>query len=58
MENFYFLPVSSEKVDAVQKYLLRKSNYSVDIFILNKCSAQKEAILQSNCPKELPILKK
>ena len=42
----------------MRKYLLRKSNSSVDIFILNIFSTKKVAFPQSNCPKELPILKK
>ena len=46
-----------EKVDAVQKYLLRKSNSSVDIFILNNSSTKKVAVPKSNYPKELPIRK-
>ena len=48
---------SSEKARAVQKYLLRKSSYSVDVFILNNSSAKKVAVPKSNCPKELPIFK-
>ena len=31
----------SEEVGAVQKYLLRKRNFAVDIFILNKSFAKK-----------------
>ena len=49
---------SYEKVDAVQKYLLRKSSPSIDIFILNNTSAKKLAVTKSNCPKELSIHKK
>ena len=43
---------------AVQKYPLRKSNFSVDIFILNNFSIKKVAVRKSNCPEELSILKK
>ena len=47
----------SEKVDAVQKYLLWKSSSFLDIFILNS-SYEKKPAPKSNCRKELPILKK
>ena len=40
----------SEKVDAVQKYLLWKSRFFLDIFILNSFLRKKKL--------ELPILKK
>ena len=46
----------SEKVDAVQKYLLWKSSSFLDIFILSS-SSEKKAIPKSNC-KEPPILNK
>ena len=49
---------SSEKADAVQKYLLRQSSSSVDIFILSNSSAKKVAVPKSSNPKELPILNK
>ena len=49
---------SSEKADAVQKYLLRQRSSSIDIFILSNFSAKKVAVPKSNCTKELPILKK
>ena len=42
----------SEKLDALQKYMLRKSSSSVDIFILKKV-----AVPNSNYPKQLRILK-
>ena len=64
MEYFFpeksaFLKSSSfEKADDVQNYLLRQRSSSVDIFILNSSSAKKVAVSKSNCPKELPILKK
>ena len=40
-------------IAAAQKYLLRKSNSSADIFILNKFFAKKVAVPKSNYPKEL-----
>ena len=43
---------SSERVDAVQKYLLQKSSSSVYIFILNNSSTKKVAVPKSNCFKE------
>ena len=46
---------SSEMVDAAQKYQLRKSSCSVDIFILNNSFAKKVAATKSSYPKELPI---
>ena len=46
----------SEKVDAVQKYLLWKSSSFLDIFILN--SSSEKAVPKSNSHKEIPILKK
>ena len=45
-------------VDVVQKYLPQKSSCSIDIFLLNNSSAKKITLPKSNCPKELPILKK
>ena len=36
--------ICSEKVDAVQKYLLWKSSSTVDIFILNKFLYEKVAV--------------
>ena len=48
---------SSEIVDALSNYLLWKSSSSVDIFILNNYFTKKVALLKSNCPKELPILR-
>ena len=42
----------------MRKYLLQKSSSSVDLFILNIFSAKKVAFPRSNCPKELPVLKK
>ena len=44
-------------VDAVQKYLLRKSSSSVDIFFLNNSFAKNVTVPKSNYPKELSILK-
>ena len=49
---------SSENVNAVQKYLLRKSSSSVDIFILKYSSTLKEATRKSYYPKEICILKR
>ena len=46
-----------EKIDAVQKYLLWKGSSFLDIFILNS-SSKKIAVPESNCGKELAILKK
>ena len=58
LKNLFFPKCSSsEIVNAVQKYLLRKSSSSVDIFILNNFFAKKEAVPKSNYPKELLILK-
>ena len=55
---FSKMSLFSEKKDAVQKYLRRKSSSSVDIFILNNSSAKKVADLKSNYPEELSILSK
>ena len=49
---------SSEKVDAGQKYLLRKSSSSVDIFILHDFPLKEVATPKKNCPKKLSFLKK
>ena len=58
LKNLLFPKCSfSEKVDAVQKYLLEKSRSSVDIFILNNSSAKKVAVPKRNCPKELSFSK-
>ena len=41
------------------KKLFCESSSSVDIFIMNKFLHQKKSLLRrSNCPKELPILKR
>ena len=42
---------SSEKVDAVQKYLFQKTSSSVDIFILSNSSTKKLAVPKINFPK-------
>ena len=47
---FFQNVVFFEKVDAVQKYLLRIISSSVDIFILNNSSAKKVAVLKRNYP--------
>ena len=39
-------------------YLVQKSTYSENFFILNSFSTQKVGVPKSTCPKELPILKK
>ena len=44
-------------IDAVQKYLLWKGSSFLDIFILNS-SSKKIAVPESNCGKELAVLKK
>ena len=54
----FFKLNSSEKVDIVYKYLFRKSICSVDAFILNNVFSKKETLHKSNCPKEVPILRK
>ena len=59
LKNSLFFPKcsSSQIVDTVQKYLPRKSNFSVDIFILNNSFVKRVVLPKSNYPKELPILK-
>ena len=49
---------SSEKVDAAQKYLVRKSTSSENVFILNSFSTKGVLIPKSNYPKAPSILKK
>ena len=49
---------SSEKVDVAQKYLVRKSTSSENVFTLKSFSTKKVGVPKSTCPKELPILKK
>ena len=59
LKNYLFPKCSfSEKVNAVQKYVLRKSSSSADIFFLNNSFAKNIAVPKSNCPKGLPNLKK
>ena len=57
-KNFLRKCSSSEKADAVQKYLVRKKSSSVDISILSNSSAKKVVFPKSNYPKEHPIVKK
>ena len=48
----------SWKIDASQKYLFQKSSSSANVFILDHSLSKKVPLPKSNCPNDLPILKK
>ena len=58
MKNQIFPKFNSSEKNVLQKYLLWKSSFSVDIFILNNSSSKRVAVSEWNFSKERPIPKK